>query len=164
MSDNIIELVTEELVYKPSPDQRRLKSAFWIRMNDTPLCDPKAITLAIAQKLVPDKRLDRWWSINGFREWFTNTEEYRERTENLAHLALTALEEVLQNQDPKAQGARVNAAKLILETANKMPHKGIKEVYIDDKIGKMNRNQLEEYIRRNTPELPEHIDAEISSN
>lgn len=150
MSSNPIEIVVAELVYNPSEEQRKLKSAFWLRFNDAPYCDPRSITLAVAQKLVPDKRLDRWWSINGFREWFSNAEEWRERAENLAHLALNAIEQVLRSDDPKAVNAKVNAAKLVLEATSKMPHKGIKEVYVDDKIGKMNRNQLEEYIRRNT--------------
>lgn len=149
VNQEVIDLATTELTYLPSAEQRRAKSSFWSRFNDNPICDPSEISLAIALRFVADGRLSRWWSQDGFKEWFRNGEEFRHRVEYLAHLALDALENVLI--DPKAQGsARVNAAKLLMEVARKMPARGAVEKYLDEKIAEMDKKQLEEFISKRT--------------
>ncbi len=147
------EIVASELTYMPSPEQRKAKSAFWARFNDNPICDPQDISLAIALQFANDERLSRWWSQSGFKEWFRNRDEFRQRVEYLVHQALDSLEYVLV--DPKAQAsAKVNAAKLLMEVARKMPQKQVAEQYLDEKIGQMSKQQLQEYIRKSTKLLP----------
>lgn len=144
----VLEMVTSELTYLPSPEQRKAKSAFWARFNDNPICEPSEISLAIALRFVADSRLSKWWGQEGFRAWFSNQDEFRQRMEYLSNLALDRLEGIIA--DPKANAsAQVNAIKLIMEVTRKMPPKFSKEIYVDEKIGQMDRKQLEEYIRKN---------------
>ena len=82
----------------------------------------------------------------GFKEWFLNEEEFAQKALALAHLALGSLEEVLTNPDANPS-ARVKAAKLAIEVANKMPQRWQKTVYLDDQIHKMDRAQLESFLR-----------------
>jgi hypothetical protein len=156
-SDQLIQLVeSSELTYVPTAQQRILKSAFLTRIAESPLEDMKSISLPQIQKYVYDNRLPKWWSQPGFREWFTNREEFRERVESLAHLALDTLQKILLDEDSKSMSARVNAAKILMEVGKKMPPKGgIREVYADDKVGKMGRAELEEFLKRNQPKLLE---------
>ncbi len=147
-----LEIVASELTYIPSGEQRKSKSAFWARFNDNPLCEPQDITLAIALQFCNDERLTKWWPQDGFKEWFRNRDEFRQRVEYLVHQALDSLEYVLV--DPKAQAsAKVNAAKLLMEVARKMPQKNQAEQFLDEKISSMSRKELEEYIKSRTPKL-----------
>lgn len=148
----VIELAAGELTYLPTPEQRKSKSAFWVRFNENPICEPAEISLSIALRFAGDSRLSRWWSQEGFKEWFRNQEEFRQRLEYLVNLSLDSLENVLI--DPKAQSsAKVNAAKLLMEVARKMPPRGAVEKYLDEKIAEMDRKQLEEYIAKKTKVL-----------
>lgn len=143
-----LEIVADELTYLPSPEQRKAKSAFWAKFNDNPLCDPEDISLAISKQFCSDRRLDNWWKFEGFKEWFRNKDEFRQRMEYLAQLSLDALESILA--DPKAQGsAKVNAAKLIMEVSRKMPQKSLQEQFLDEKVSQMTKPQLEQYIKKN---------------
>lgn len=105
---NISQVIACDLTYIPSDDERRVKASFWKRFTDTPICNPNAITLAAAQSLLNDSRLDRWWSKPGFKEWFANQEEWRERAEYIAQLALGVFENLLT--DPATQAATKYAA------------------------------------------------------
>ena len=149
--ETLIEVISD-ITYLPSPEQRRAKSSFWTRFSDNPLCDPSDISLSVIDRVLGDSRLGRWWKVPGFPDWFRNQEEFRERVEGLIHVALDTLEQVMF--DPKAQAsAKVNAAKLLMEVGRKMPPKSVREIYVDEKISRMDRKELEEYIRRNTPKL-----------
>lgn len=143
-----LETIADELTYLPTPEQRKAKSAFYARFNDNPICDPEDISLSIAQQFCPDYRLPKWWKLEGFPAWFRNKDEFRQRMEYLAQLALDSLESILA--DPKAQGsAKVNAAKLIMEVARKMPQKSLQEQFLDEKVSQMTKPQLEQYIKKN---------------
>lgn len=149
----VISLGASELTYLPTPDQRKAKSAFWARFNENPICEPSDISLTTAERLAGDRRLSRWWSQEGFKEWFRNQDEFRQRLEYLVNLSLDSLEYVLA--DPKAQSsAKVNAAKLLMEVARKMPPKHAVEKYLDEKIAEMDRKQLEDFISKRAKLLP----------
>lgn len=148
----ILEIAANEMTYLPTPEQRKAKSAFWARFNENPICEPQDISLSIALRFVADGRLSKWWPQDGFKEWFRNRDEFRQRLEYLANLGLDRLEAILA--DPKANpSAQVNAVKLLMEAARKMPSKTAVEQYLDEKIGQMDKKQLEEFIRARTPKL-----------
>lgn len=149
----VFEVIASDLTYLPNPQQRRLKESFWVRWQENPVCDAKDISLAMAQRLVGDSRLDKWWGQSGFKEWFRNQEEFRERASALAHLALDVIESVLIDQNSGA-AARVSAAKLAFELARKMPQKVEQVKYLDESINKMDKKQLEAYLTRNRHLLP----------
>lgn len=152
-TDKVIELIVNDITYLPSYEQRKSKSAFWLRWQqlEIPPCDPRDITLTVAQQLVTEPKLDRWWGEPGFSAWFRNAEEFRERVEFLANLALDAVTDILVSEDPKMASAKVNAAKLMLEVARKMPKKeAAAPAYADKKIQDMTREELEKYIAART--------------
>lgn len=152
-SDKVIEVLASDLSYLPNASQRTIKEAFWCRWNENPLCDPKDITLSIALQIIGDGRLERWWSQPGFKEWFRNQEEFRERAASLAHLALDTIQSILINEDAQPS-ARVNAAKLAMEIAAKMPKAQPAQKFLDDQISRMDKRQLEDFLTRNLHLLP----------
>lgn len=156
-----IEMIANDLTYMPNHEQRKVKSAFWMRFNENPICEADSVTLSIALSVVSDGRLDKWWTQAGFKEWFRNQEEFRERVESMAHLALDTLMMILVTDDPKAASARVSAAKLLLEVARKLPKAASEMTYKDDKISGMDRKQLDAYISRQMRLLPAPPEPEI---
>lgn len=153
-NSDIVEMVVSELTYIPTPEQRRVKSAFWARFSDNPIGEVGAgLTIATVARIVDDSRIPRWWSSPGFKQWFSNENEFRDRLEYLSHKILDTLEEILV--DPRGNAsARVGAAKLILEAARKMPSKQQEVKYIDAGISGMTKQQLTDYIKNNTKLLP----------
>lgn len=149
----LIEVLANDLTYIPNPEQRKVKESFWVRFTENPVCEPTHITLSIVLQLVGDPRLDRWWNHPGFKEWFRNQEEFRERAATMAHLALDTLQSILLNELAQPS-ARVNAAKLVLEISQKMPQKQAEIRYRDDSIGKMSKSQLEAFLTKNVHLLP----------
>lgn len=150
----VVEFIANDLTYIPSPEQRRLKQAFWTRFNDNPVCDPQDISRAVVDSVAPDYRLGRWWPQPGFKEWFCNREEFREEVDALVFLALDRMKRILISEDPKMAGAQVSAAKLLMDVGRKMPPKIAAEKFLDEKIHQMDKKQLEEYIARSMKLLP----------
>lgn len=151
---HLMEIMSSELTYLPSVEQRKTKSAFWAKFNDNPLCEPQDVTTSVVLRIVQDERITKWWAQDGFKEWFRNIDEFRQRMEYLSHLVLDTFEEILI--DPRANpSSRVAAGKIILEVARKMPAKGAAEdQFLDQKIQQMDRKQLEEFVRSRTRMLP----------
>lgn len=150
----VVEFIANDLTYIPSPEQRRLKQAFWTRFNDNPVCDIPDISKSIVGSIAPDHRLDRWWPQPGFKEWFCNKEEFREEVDSMVFLALDRLKRILISEDPKLASAQVNAAKLLMDVGRKLPSKTTQERYLDEKINQMDARQLEEYIAKSVRLLP----------
>lgn len=159
----IIEVISSDLTYLPSAEQRKLKEAFWLRFSADPTCDPSEVTQSIVELYTSDSRVSRWWSQTGFKEWFRNQEEFRERAAILAHLALDTLQSIMINETAQAS-ARVNAAKLVMEIARKMPTKQAVEKYVDEKIAEMDKKQLEAYIAKNIHLLPNPPQKGLTDN
>jgi hypothetical protein len=158
MSDDLDKL-TDDLMLDVTPAMQRAKSAFWTIAADTPMVDPSDITLAAIQQICPDTRVKRWWSIPGFREWFCNKHEWRQRVEYLVNRGLDAIEDVLS--DPEAApSARVKAFEVLAKLSNKEPAR-VKEVrFADSQIEKMSKEQLEAFIEREVAQIGELSDAD----
>jgi hypothetical protein len=142
--------VVEELIFTPTLLQKRLKAEFWVAYNDNPLVSLDQISLLEANTYVRTRKLNNWWSIPGFRDWFLNRSEYRERLEFLFNLSMDAIEEILLSTDPKVQSARVNAIKIIAELGNKYP-RGVNKgegQYLDSAIASMDKAQLEVFLQK----------------
>lgn len=152
----IVELIESDLNYMPNWQQRRLKSAFWTRWRDNPLVDPTRLSLNAVQAVVGDSRLDRWWREPGFKQWFTNQEEWREEAESLVFTALDTLRNIMTD-DRAPAAARVAASVKMLELARKMPSKAdtVPANQVEKKIAQMSKEELIEYIRANTLKLIE---------
>jgi hypothetical protein len=142
----VLAVASQDVVFAPTPEMRRAKAAFWASLDGTPDGDlAENMTLAAATQMGGDRKLSRWWSMPGFSDWWQNKEEFKQRMEYLAQLALDTLEGVLSDPDANTT-AKVNSAKLVLEAANKMPKKQAEES-VDHKLAGMSRNELEDYVR-----------------
>ena len=146
-----LEAILSELVFTPSVSQKKLKARFWNRRAQLQLTDG-APTLVEVAGLIKDKRLPDWWQEPGFKEWFRNEEEFKERVEYLANLALDTIEEVLTSSVAR-ESSRIAAAKLMMELGSKLPKGTPDVVYTDEKINSMSEEQLMEYIQKSTPKL-----------
>jgi len=111
---------TDAPAWSPTEAQVRVKARFWRAWADQPLLSAKgAPTLATIQAVTGSAALKGWWAKEGFQEWFLNSRVGDDRIEYLMHLALSAAEDILLNDDPKAQGARVQMIKTVAELAGR---------------------------------------------
>jgi len=139
--------IAEELSFEPSPAQRKLKAKYWLAVRDYPGSAADKLSCAEAMRVTNDGRLERWWKSPGFAQWFRGRDEFRERTEYLCQLALDTAEQVLLSDDPKAINAKVSMIKVLLEAGGKITKS--KEIkLLDESVSKMNKPQLEEYLRK----------------
>lgn len=145
--------LTVEGQFLPTNPQKRAKSAFWTHfstagegsLTPTP-------SLATALRFGQDNRIQAWWDQAGFQDWFWNRDEFRQRMEYLANLAVDELEEILLSKQV-ATSDKLNAIKMVMQVSQKTTPVRAEES-LPDLIGKMNRVQLEEYIRSGLKLLP----------
>ena len=140
----------EEIVFIPTQAMRRVKAAYLASTQDNPLFSGEP-TLAHVLQITNEPRMSQWWSVPGFRDWFRNGDEFRQRVEYLANKALDVVSEIMDQEDATPT-ARLNAAKLMIEAAGKLPRGGSGgEKFIDERIQEMNRKELEAFIRKAIP-------------
>jgi hypothetical protein len=140
-----------EADYRPNRRERQAKAAFWSQVGDDPFVNVEAYRNGTKANLEAYLRLKLPnWS-NDFRDWFFNRQEHKHRVEYLFGLALDAAEEILVNNDPKVQGARVQLIRALSELAGKVPHKQA-SIQIQNNtiasglIDTMSKEQLEAYV------------------
>jgi hypothetical protein len=138
-----------EVVFLPSPNHRRVKSKFWTRF-DSLTGSVSSVSMQQAMGITGESNLKKWWDQPGFKEWFLNMDESRERLEYLFMIALDAAEQVLLDPEANAN-AKVNLIKVLAQLAGKEPNK--QEQFIDMRIQKMGPDQLKEFIMSRTEKL-----------
>lgn len=146
----------QDSVFQPTPDQRKAKSSFWAVFGT----DPEG-TLGPAENLVTalrfggDKRIRQWWDTPGFQDWFFNRDEFRQRVEYLANLALDNLEEILTARNVTSTD-KLNAIKILMQVGRKLPtgQAQADSGALPDAISRMTRSQLEAYIQSSLRLLP----------
>lgn len=134
-------------IFTPTARQRQIKATFWSRFEPGPFFgDIDKLSLPAIQEVVKATQLKDWWNKDGFKEWFLNKEEGREKLEYLFLKALDTADAILDDPDAQAS-AKVNLIKVIGELANKFPNKW-QEKFADEDINKMTDNQLKTYLER----------------
>jgi len=169
VADKITEL-SETVIFQPNPAQKKLKAKFHSRYTPGPMHDITQLSLSEALEITGDSRLNKLWAQPGFKEWFTNRDENRERLEYLFTLALDTAEDLLSNESTQPS-AKVNMIKVLAELANKFPNKYAQEKFVDDEINRMSELQLKAWLERRgvdiaktqPPKLLEVINADYSS-
>lgn len=138
---------TDVVSFSPTEPQRRAKSNFWSFFASGEALPPNNVDLATAVKYAGDKRVSEWWALEGFADWFSNKDEFRQRVEFLADLALDELYHLIR--DPETQAtAKVAAIRMIMDVGKKVSQKAsTEETVVGEKITKMNKEELEAYIR-----------------
>jgi len=136
--------------FRPSPAQRQAKTRYWALVSEQAIADDQdGIDPYELGKTLQCSALPHWWENNHFRVWFSNRHEHLQRIEYLFDLALDAAEQILQNEDPKAQSARVTMIKILADLANKRKAERI----ADASINQMTPEQLRAYIEKQAPVL-----------
>jgi hypothetical protein len=151
----VAEALSEALdgLYRPTPLERRAKSAFWTKTLENPLLSTEDLSGRKLVQITGIPAIQHSWGKPGFREWFTNQGEYRERLHYLFDLALDAAESVLLSEDPKTQSARVNMIRVVAELANKFPSRYEKDTIETQAVAKLSKTELELYLKRQGVEL-----------
>lgn len=140
--------------FTPTTAQRQAKGAYWSHFFSTGDSAPEVIDPAVAARYSGYNEILEWWSLPGFTEWFSNGEEFRQRVEYTANLALDVLQAVLSDIQARP-GERLQAAKMALEVASKFPRASAStERYTDQRIAEMGRKELEEFINSKLRILP----------
>lgn len=137
-----------ELFFVPSPLQQQLKAQFWARFEPGPFADKSRLNLPLVQEHVNDPKLKQYWGVPGFKEWFSNKDEAREKLEYLFMLASSAMEQVLLDPGANAN-AKANIFKNLAEMTGRLT-KGGKEAdkFSDDQVNKMSEEELRKFIQK----------------
>jgi hypothetical protein len=146
-ADANVSKLADSVIFSPTAMHRKWKIKFWSRFVPNPLTDVNNITIYDIDEIIRDSRISKYWGNQGFKDWFLNTDENREKLEYLFQVSLEVAEEILF--DPEANtSAKVNMVKVLAELANKFPSKNATERFVDDEINKMSESQLKAYLER----------------
>lgn len=139
--------LADKALFSPSARQRQVKARFWARFQPSPFQSaPDKMSAAEIAKICDSAMIKDQWHLSGFKDWFLNKEEGRERLEYLFMKSLDTAEAILD--DPAAQAsAKVNLIKVLAELSNKFPSR-YAEKFADDDIGKMSETQLRAYLEK----------------
>lgn len=138
-----------DTLFRPTPEMQQWKAKYWAGALSV---DGAVPSLSDVVRTVGTEKIRQHWGKQGFQEWFLNKESYRWKLEYLFDRATDAMEEILDNTDPKAQSARVNVIKLISELASKMPKPEEKDG-LTKQIASMDRVQLDAFLESKGKQL-----------
>jgi hypothetical protein len=145
-----IEVIRDAVIFTPTAAQRRAKSKFMVK-SDGVLGSPDQSNARLIAQFTGEAGVVKWYSQPGFKEWFFNSEENKERMEYLFSLALDTAENILFDENANA-GAKVQLIKLLATLAGKDPSSSEAKL-LDDSIQRMNSEQLKEYIQTQAPKV-----------
>lgn len=139
--------LASDVLFSPSVPQAKVKARFWVRFTPGPFMGPSGITVEEAMRVTGCPTLKKWWGEKGFKEWFLNKEEERERIKYLFNKGLDAVEEILM--DPAANpNAKANLIKMLAEMTGHLGKTKPVEKFADQEIEKMDEQQLETYLTK----------------
>lgn len=123
-----------EIDFKPTPRQREIKAKFLVRVRNSKVYVDNWTRAACEQLLGMD--LSHHWS-TGFKEWLLDQDEFAAAAELAAYEALQACRDIVLDPGEKGQ-ARVTAAKIIMNIADKEPKRAAQNTSVaDEHIAKL---------------------------
>jgi hypothetical protein len=147
--------------FRPTDSQRKAKAALLAFLADpeTMLFDLKSLSVDRAISLTGIPALRTWWNQPGFRAWFINKEESRQKIKYLTDKALEAAVQILDDPDPRASSAKVNILKTLLAyEAQEQTQK------TNTKFDNMDINQLRGFLKQNAHLIRPLLDEEKPAN
>ena len=130
--------------FRPNEEQRDAKCRFW------------AVVQAVANYKEDDyyewdevievtrvPAIAAWSTFPGFSTWFFDKFENEQKVAVLWDKALMAIEQIILNDDPKVQGARINAVKLLMEM--RKGHKTTR--LLDESVQRMSVDELRLFVQ-----------------
>lgn len=138
----------DDITFEPNPEMRKLKATFWTQYSTNPMMSKDKVTMAAIQEATNDTRIRSWWAIDGFKDWFCNKDEWRQKQEYLAGLAQDCAEKILL--DPRANpNAKVALIKFITESVGKAEARIRETKMLDAQVHDMSPEQLQEFLMKN---------------
>lgn len=131
--------------HKPEPEHRKAKAAFWSYYFSSGDIPPTQIDAATAARHSGYNEVISWWTLEGFPEWFSNGEEFRQRIEYVSNLSLDVLEQLLLDRNAPVR-EQLAAAKIALEIAGKFPQGAGKGQDKGKGIDGMDKDELRKFV------------------
>jgi hypothetical protein len=158
-SSSLLSLVsTVGMDFRPQETQREAKARFWAVIQATAnYKEGDNYSWEEIIELIRVPAIKAWSELAGFSEWFFDKFETEQRVAVLFDKSLIAIEQIILNDDPKVQGARINAIKLLMDMRKSSKITKL----LDEKVQEMNVDQLRSFVQANTVQrLPEGKDDE----
>jgi hypothetical protein len=150
-----------KILFEPSSPQAKVKARFWTRFQAGPLADPSKVSLIDALETTGTPQLQKWWGLEGFREWFLNKDEERERLKYLFNKGLDTIEQILDNPEANAN-AKVNLIKMLAEVSGYLGKKPV-EKFADEEVNRMSESQLTEFLEKKGVRITQETIVEVPS-
>jgi len=137
-------------IYTPSNVEVRMKTSFWAKWTNHPsyIAGDIPASVSMIVNVLGNSTIEKYWSKEGFREWFLNSDEYIQRVEYLANRALDVVEGVLAGGEGIKASDQLKAASMMMEAAGKLNKKKAEVRYLDASLDKMDAKELEAYISK----------------
>lgn len=132
--------------FTPTEAQIRYKTEFW---NSAVGNVPPECSIDQLIELGASGRIRRWEKIPGFPEWFANKDSNKQRSEELLIRAMDRLSEILRDADDHSVLlAAAKEARNLHAQLNAVDK--AEEKFADEEISKMSKEQLAEFIAKQT--------------
>ena len=134
-------------LFEPAVSDEKLKARFWEKFHGrASMVDPSSLTASEIAKVTGSTTISKKWSKPGFKEWFLNQDEERQKIRFLFNKGLSVAEDMLLNPETNAN-AKVNLIKMLAEITGHLNKGNHAEKFADEAIGKMSQDQLEDYLK-----------------
>jgi hypothetical protein len=149
---NGIKAIIDDITYVPNNREVRMKAAFWAKYQTNPVYQAGDIpALADIVSTLNSSSIEKSWKKDGFKEWFLNSDEFRQKSRYLATRAQEELEGLLAM--PVGEGGikaseKLSAIKLAFDLEGSYQKKQKEVKMLDAAIDKMNPAELESYIAK----------------
>ena len=148
-------------LFSPTDAMAKVKARFWTKFQPGPLVGVENVSLSVVAQVTKSAALNRWWDDEGFRDWFLNRDEERERIKYLFNKGLDTIEHILDNPEANAN-AKANLIKMLAEMNGYLGKKPV-EKFADTEINAMSEQQLMGYLERKGVKVVEEKVLDISS-
>lgn len=155
-----IKTLSKQFIFEPTKAQAKLKAKFWTRFQPGPMQSSDNITLSVAMDVTSNTSLEKYWREPGFRDWFLNNQEERERLRYLFNKSLDAVENILDNPEANAN-AKANLVKLLAEMTGHLSKKPV-EKFSDESINRMSEHELKTFLSKKGVRLVEEKVIDVS--
>lgn len=140
-----IESAMDTLTYMPSNAQRESKAAFWEAWRDDPGVGKDDLTPAAVIQETGDKRINVWWKIPLFRDWFLNDESFIHKTIANGEKGIGILTDIMD--DPETSPSlKMKAAIASIEALNKYRSRTAAEKFADKALNEASPEDLDRMI------------------
>jgi hypothetical protein len=139
--------------FNPSDAQRHARARMWSRFRDDPTFEPARLSaLELARRLdIPS--VEKWMADPAFSQWFFNRESWKEKAELAFDITMDRIIEKLH--DPEISLKELTALKRELSVVLDRVPKKLKETkFLDADVNRMDRDQLEEVVKKSANLLP----------